>query len=188
MGELLAYLNGEYIPHSECKLPVFDLGIVLGAAVTDFTRTFNGEPFRIEDHVERLYRSCKYTYLKPKQTQQETIEISRKLVEHNSKVMPGNEWGIIYYITGGVNTVYAGGAGLQADLECTYVQHTFPMPFHLWSDIFTKGIHCVTPAHRHFPPQCPFFQDKEPQQTAHVGGRKGSGACRPGAQWRFILT
>ena len=55
MGEMLAYLNGAYIPHSECKLFVFDLGIVLGAAVTDFTRTFNGVPYRIDDHVERLY-------------------------------------------------------------------------------------------------------------------------------------
>ena len=153
MPEMLAYLNNEYIPHSECKLPVFDLGIVLGAAVTDFTRTFNGELFRLQDHVDRLYKSCKYTYLKPKQTKEETMQISRKLVEENSKVMPGVEWGVIYYITAGVNTVYAGGAGLQDDLESTYVQHTFPMPLHLWSSLFTDGIHCITPAHRHLPPQ-----------------------------------
>lgn len=154
MGELLAYLNGEYVPQSECKLPVFDLGIVLGAAVTDFTRTFNGNLFRLEDHVDRLYKSCKYTYLQPKQTKEETIEISRKLVEENSKIMPGVEWGVIYYITAGVNVQYAGGAGLQDDLESTYVQHVFPMPFHLWTDIYKNGVHCVTPAHRHFPPQC----------------------------------
>lgn len=186
MPELLAYLNGEYIPHSECKLPIFDLGIVLGAAVTDFTRTFNGEPYRIEDHVDRLYKSCKYTYLKPKQTKEETIEISRKLIEHNSKVMPGNEWGIVYYITGGVNTVYAGGAGLQDDLESTYVQHTFPMPFHLWKNIFTEGIHCVTPAHRHFPPQCLSSKIKNRNRLHMWVGGKEAALADPGAMALYL--
>ncbi|MBT3319306.1 MAG: hypothetical protein HN948_02100 [Clostridia bacterium] len=154
MGEMLAYLNGEFLPHSECKLPIFDVGIVLGAAVTDFTRTFNGKLFRLEDHVDRLYKSCKYTQIKLNKTKQETIEISRKLVEENSKVMPGQEWGVVYYMTGGVNEVYAGGAGLPDDMESTYVQHTFPIPSHLWRDLFINGAHCVTPAHRHTPPQC----------------------------------
>ena len=36
MNEPLAYLKGEYVPASQCVLPVYDLGIVLGAAVTDF--------------------------------------------------------------------------------------------------------------------------------------------------------
>ena len=38
----LAYLNGEFVPADECRLPVYDLGITIGAAVTDFLRTFGG--------------------------------------------------------------------------------------------------------------------------------------------------
>ena len=47
MSEPLAYLKGEFVPASQCKLSIYDLGIVLGAAVTDFLRTFNHEPFRM---------------------------------------------------------------------------------------------------------------------------------------------
>ena len=65
MGEPLAYLKGEYVPASQCVLPIYDLGIVLGAAVTDFLRTFRQEPYRMEDHVQRLYRSCKYARIEP---------------------------------------------------------------------------------------------------------------------------
>ena len=40
MVEPIAYLKGEFVPNSQCVLNIYDLGIVLGAAVTDFVRTF----------------------------------------------------------------------------------------------------------------------------------------------------
>jgi branched-subunit amino acid aminotransferase/4-amino-4-deoxychorismate lyase len=39
-------------------------------------------------------------------------------------------------------------------LAPSYVQHTFPLRFDLWRDVFLKGAHCVTPAPRHWPPPC----------------------------------
>jgi hypothetical protein len=36
MNQPIAYLEGESIPANKCKLPVYNLGIVQGAAVTDF--------------------------------------------------------------------------------------------------------------------------------------------------------
>lgn len=153
-GEPIAYLNGEFIPVSECKLPVFDLGIVLGAAVTDFLRTFNGKPYRMRDHVERFYRSCKYAFIEPPVDIDRTIEITETLIDRNLAAEPGRELGLVYYMTGGVNTVYAGSAGGQMESTPTYVQHTFPLPFNLWKRSFLDGIHCMTPSNRHWPPEC----------------------------------
>lgn len=76
MPEPLAYLKGEFLPASQCVLPVYDLGIVLGAAVTDFVRTFHQKAFRLEDHVHRFYQSCKYARIQPSVSMQETIDIS----------------------------------------------------------------------------------------------------------------
>lgn len=154
MKESLAYMNGKFIPQSECRLPIYDLGIVIGASVTDFLRTFHQKPFRMQEHVERLYRSCKYTYIQPPVSIDESMEISKKLIEHNSRLCPGQELGLVYYVTAGENPVYAGSAGLTGNLTPTYVQHTFPLPFFLWRDIFIKGIHCITPVNMHWPPQC----------------------------------
>ena len=154
MSEPIAYLKGQYVPASECKLPVYDLGIVLGAAVTDFFRTFDLKPFRMEQHVRRFYRSCKYARIAPPVTEAESIAISMKLIERNSRLAPGAELGVIYYITAGENAVYAGAAGMPKTLTPSYVQHTFPMPVTLWKDVFLKGVHCITPAPRHIPPQC----------------------------------
>lgn len=150
----IAYLNGQFIPATECKLPVFDTGIVIGAAVTDFLRTFNGKPYRMEDHVRRFYRSCKYAYIAPPVPIEESHEISRRILAHNAALAPGRELGLVYYMTAGENSVYAGAAGMPKKMTPTYVQHSFPLPFELWTRVFVEGIHCVTPSVRHWPPQC----------------------------------
>jgi len=154
MKEPIAYLKGEFVPASQCMLPVYDLGIVLGAAVTDFLRTFDQQPYRMEDHVRRFYRSCKYARIKPPVDMEETMAISEKLLAENGALAPGQELGLVYYITAGENTVYSGAAGMLEEFTPSYVQHTFPLRFHLWRDVFLEGVHCVTPAPRHWPPQC----------------------------------
>jgi branched-chain amino acid aminotransferase len=148
----IAYLKGDFVAADECRLPVYDLGIVLGAAVTDFLRTFNGKPFRMEEHIERFYRSCKYACIKPPVDIDESIEISLKLIKHNLDIYGGKDLGLVFYMTAGSNFIYAGSAGGAGEYEASYVQHTFPLPVELWRTIFTEGARCVTPSIRHVPP------------------------------------
>lgn len=154
MDQPIAYLKGEFVPASQCALPMHDLGIVLGAAVTDFLRTFDQQPYRMADHIQRFYRSCKYARIEPPVDLAESISISEHLLNTNAAVHPGQELGLIFYMTAGENSVYAGAAGIPASLTPSYVQHTFPMRFDLFRDIFVKGVHCMTPAPRHWPPEC----------------------------------
>jgi branched-chain amino acid aminotransferase len=155
MEQQIAYLKGKFIPADECKLAIYDTGIVIGAAVTDFLRTFNHKPYRIKDHVERFYRSCKYACIEPPVSIEETLEISNRIIENNAALIkPDEELGLVYYMTAGENFVYAGSAGLPRKMTPTYVQHTFTLPFQLWKEFFVDGIHCVTPSIRHWPPAC----------------------------------
>tara|TARA_B100000809_G_scaffold242574_1_gene266782 strand:- start:342 stop:1253 length:912 start_codon:yes stop_codon:yes gene_type:complete len=154
MTEPIAYLKGEFVPASECVLPIYDLGIVIGAAVTDFFRTFHQVPYRLEDHLQRLYRSCRYARIEPPVSIEESREISEKLIANNSQLAPGEELGLVFYMTAGENAVYAGAAGMPETLTPSYVQHTFPIRFSLFRNVFLEGVHCVTPAPRHWPPQC----------------------------------
>tara|TARA_B100001123_G_scaffold222840_1_gene250946 strand:- start:920 stop:1771 length:852 start_codon:yes stop_codon:yes gene_type:complete len=133
---------------------MYDLGIVLGAAVTDFLRTFHQRPYRMDDHIQRFYRSCKYARIQPPVDLAESISISEHLLKTNAPFHPGQELGLIFYMTAGENSVYAGAAGIPANPSPSYVQHTFPMRFDLFRDIFVNGVHCMTPAPRHWPPQC----------------------------------
>lgn len=154
-NEPLVYLNHELVPASKAHINIYDLGIVLGATLTEMTRTFRHQPFRLEDHLSRLFRSLKYAGIKPHLSKKEMHEITLKLVKANTKLIGKTEdLGIIHFVTPGENRIYAGSAASAARLTPTICIHSFPLPFSAWRHFFTDGAHVVTPAIRHIPPQC----------------------------------
>ena len=152
--ELQAFLNGKYLPLTECNLSVMDVGITNAASVTDFVRTFNHKIFRLEDHVDRFMKAAKNAYLDIPYTKEEICEISEKLIELNAAVYPECEFGMCFYVTPGVNWAYAGSAMTAADMTPTYVQHVFPEPIYTTKKFYTEGIKMVTSPVPHLPPQC----------------------------------
>jgi len=152
MSDPIAYLNGKYVPSSECVLPIYDAGIVIGAAVTDLLRTYRGRPYAASEHVRRLFESAKYAYLDIQHSEEEMLEIVNHLVDHNVKVWEGKEIALICYVTAGEFSVYAGSAAGPAGSATTVALHCFPLPLRLWKETITEGVHVVTPAQRHIPP------------------------------------
>ena len=155
MTEPLVYLRGQLVPASQAHVAIFDAGVVLGATVTEMTRTFRHAPYRVDDHVDRLFRSLKYTRMDIGMSKAELAKVSRDLVANNVQLVdPADELGLIHFVTAGEFPVYAGSAGRAARLTPTVCAHTFPMPFELWASKLDTGAHLVTPSIRHVPPQC----------------------------------
>ncbi len=152
MTEAIAYLNGRYVPNSACVLPVYDAGIVLGAAITDLLRTFRGEPYAVVEHVQRFMESARYANISLGLTSTELEEIVARLIAHNLQAWPERELALVFYATAGELPVYAGSAGLTGDMRSTVCLHCFPLPFALWRQAMSVGVHMVTPAQRHLPP------------------------------------
>jgi len=151
----IAYFRDRMIPANEAKLSVYDLGIVMGATVTDMARTYRHVPFRLDDHLVRFYESCKYARIMPRIALDETRNITQKIVQHNIKMLrPEEDLAIVYFITPGENPVYAGSAGTMVNTEPTFCIHTFRLPFEEWAHLIREGAHVVTPSIRHIPPQC----------------------------------
>lgn len=51
------YLNGKFVAASEAKVSVFDRGFLFGDAVYEVIRYFDGVPFAMDLHVQRLERT-----------------------------------------------------------------------------------------------------------------------------------
>ena len=155
MSEPLVYLRGEWTPASRASLAIYDAGVVMGATVTEMTRTFRLKPFGLDRHLERLFRSLKYTRFDIGMTRDQLAEISLELLAHNGKLLPpGGELGLIHFVTAGEFATYAGMAGRGASMKPTLCAHTFPLPFEMWAGKMRSGAHVVTPSIRHVPPQC----------------------------------
>lgn len=155
MSESLVFLNGQMVPASQAHIAIFDAGIVLGATVTEMTRTFRQKLYRLEEHLDRLFRSLKYTRMDIGISKEQLAAASQEVVAHNARLVdPRDELGLVHFVTAGEFPTYAGSAGRAARLTPTICVHTFPMPFEFWAAKLEKGQHVVTPAIRHVPPQC----------------------------------
>ena len=79
MDEGIVYLNGEFVSESMAKVSVFDRGFNGGEGVYDVTRTFGHKPFKLKEHIQRLYRSLKYTRidcgLSPEEMERLSLEV-----------------------------------------------------------------------------------------------------------------
>jgi branched-chain amino acid aminotransferase len=58
MAQPLYYVNGDFVPADQARLPVNDLSIVRGYGVFDYTRSYQGKPFKLHEHILRLQRSA----------------------------------------------------------------------------------------------------------------------------------
>lgn len=155
MTEPIVYLNDGFLPASQAKLNIYDLGIVLGATLTEMTRTFRHQPFCAGEHVARLYRSLKYSGIEVPLSPEEMLALTHELAAENCKLLqPNEDIGIVHFVTPGENAIYAGSAGLAGPMSPTICIHSFPLRFSMWKHLFVDGAHVVTPSIRHIPPQC----------------------------------
>ncbi len=155
MNEPRVYLNGEWPPVSQAAIPIYDKGIVIGATVTEMTRTYRQELFRLDDHLDRLYASLAYTGIDPGLEKLEMAQISRRLAAENRQgVAPDGELGLIHFVTAGKVPLYAGRPLTEAENRPTVCIHTFPLDFSYYTEPMRDGYHLITPSIRHIPPQC----------------------------------
>jgi branched-chain amino acid aminotransferase len=52
------YVNGRFVPAEEASVSVFDHGFLYGDGVFEGIRVYEGNIFRLCQHVQRLYRSA----------------------------------------------------------------------------------------------------------------------------------
>jgi len=57
VSDPLVYLNGEYLPLGEAKVPVLDRGFLFGDGVYEVIPVYGGKAFRLDEHLRRLEQS-----------------------------------------------------------------------------------------------------------------------------------
>ncbi len=51
------YLNGEFLPIEQARVPVMDRGFLFGDGVYEVVPVYSRRPFRLDEHLDRLQRS-----------------------------------------------------------------------------------------------------------------------------------
>ncbi|HUK83849.1 MAG TPA: D-amino acid aminotransferase [Verrucomicrobiae bacterium] len=64
----IAYVNGEFLPLDRAMVHVEDRGFQFADSIYEVVRTYRGQPFAIDDHLARLFRSLDAIQLKHQYT------------------------------------------------------------------------------------------------------------------------
>jgi branched-chain amino acid aminotransferase len=146
-GEPIVFLNGQLVPESQAGIPIRDRGFIYGDAVFDAARTFNGAPFKLTEHVKRLYDSLRYVRIDPGIAMGEMEDWSRKVVEHNYPLLPaGQDMWVMQRVTRGVE----GGSGEGSP---TVLIETHAIPFVARAPLYRDGARVTTPSVPRVPPR-----------------------------------
>ena len=60
---MLVYLDGKLVPKEEAKVAVFDHGVLYGDGVFEGIRVYDGNIFRLREHIVRLFESAKTIWM-----------------------------------------------------------------------------------------------------------------------------
>ena len=146
MAEYTAYFKGEWMPFSQVKIDPMDRGFTVGDVVFDVARTFNGKSFRMEDHIQRLYRSLKFVRIDPGLSAKEMLDISEEVVQRNDHLRAEvGDFTITQFVTRG-----PGSSSRSAGPPAVCVK-VAPIGFGRFADLFKDGAHGVITRTRSYP-------------------------------------
>jgi branched-chain amino acid aminotransferase len=150
MTTRIAYFNGRFLPETQVLIPYRDRSFNRGDGCFDMTRTFDGRIFRLEEHVERLYRSLAYLRIDVGIEPKQMIAISEEVVERNEPLRAAaGDWWVAQRVSRGVDAIGDEGwghTGPQLVVDCT------PLPLRARARVFRDGIDVLVPSIRRTPP------------------------------------
>ncbi len=147
-----AYFNGQFVPESDVRIPLRDHGFILGDAGYDMARTFHGVPFKMKEHIDRLYQTLRYLQIDPGMASTEMLSLSEEVLDRNKHLLTEDaDYWIAQRVTRGIPSLYVEPGDHQGPsviIECSVI------PFYERARHYRDGISIFISSVRRTPPEC----------------------------------
>lgn len=152
MSERQVYISGNMVPESEARISIFDSAVMLGDTATESTRTFAHRPFKLQEHIDRLYKSLKVMRIDPGIDAAQMLQITQDVLAVNLPNYAADQdcW-IVHNISRGLSI--AGSDPTVTGSGPTIMIFTQPMDLGSWANFYFEGCHAVTAMSRAVPAQ-----------------------------------
>ncbi len=180
----VAWFNGSIMPEGQILIPYRDRSWKSGDGAFDMTRTFNGVPFRLEEHIERFYRSLRYLRIDPGISPKEMIAASEEVVALNEHLRaPHGDWWVCQRVSRGVDAV--GDEGWEHTGPNLVVDVT-PLPLASRAIMYRDGAEVMTTTMRRTAPSMLSPRAKMNNYLNMIVAGQPIKAARPNA-WPLLL-
>ena len=151
MAKRLVYFNGEFVPEPEARISIFDCALMYGDMVFEMTRSFGQQPYRLREHLERLYGSLKYAQIDCGLDIDAMEEATHETIARNLPAIGALDFQIMHDVTRGAlplyNTIVKEGTAPIVSIN------VFPLVRHIggMAQLYQEGAHFVVPPQQSVP-------------------------------------
>jgi len=132
----MIYLNGEWMPIEEAKIPVLDRGFIFGDGIYEVIPVYRRKPFRGEGHMQRLARSLAAVEIPNPYSEARWMELIAEIIARQ----PFENQAVYFQVTRGV-----------AKRDHAFPKESTPTVFMMSNPLatpsdetFARGVACVT--------------------------------------------
>ncbi len=149
----IVYFNGRFLPEREARLSIYDSALLLGDMAYEVTRTIRQRPYRLRDHLERLWRSLAVLRIDPLLSIEALEQITLETLAQNLPLEGADvDWNIMHDVSRGPGDDYHTAFATE-EMRPTVLVSCFPLTEKLarLAPSFTSGVDLVVPAQRSIP-------------------------------------
>ncbi|QQS43849.1 aminotransferase class IV family protein [Candidatus Roizmanbacteria bacterium] len=77
------FIDDTWVEDTQASISIKDIAVLRGFAIFDFLRTYEGVPFRLEDHIDRFYNSARLMGMTPKYSKEDMTRIILEGIKMN---------------------------------------------------------------------------------------------------------
>jgi branched-chain amino acid aminotransferase len=147
MSQRIVYLNGRFVPESQARLSIYDSALTMGDMAFEVTRTFHGRPFRLRQHLERLFHSLAAIRINLGMTIEDIEQLTEQTLALNRPTEPADaDWNIIHNVSRGPAPAFL-DAFAPDEIRPTVVISCYPLAARMaaLAALYDRGLDLVVP-------------------------------------------
>ena len=187
MSQRVVYFNSRFVPEAEARVSIFDSALMYGDMAFEMTRTYNRRPFKLHEHLERLYGSLRLLEIDCGLSLAEMERITLETFERNLPTESADmDWQIMHDVSRGPLELYR--TAFSEPPRPTVSINCWPLVTHMgaFAANYASGVHMVIPAQQTLPahlvdPKAKTRSRLHYQMALLQAGRMGTG------RWPVLL-
>jgi branched-chain amino acid aminotransferase len=148
----VVYFNGEFVPESEAKISIYDSALMFGDMVFEMTRSFNGEQFKLKEHIDRLYVGLSILRIPISMTKEQLEKACQETIEANKEAFrQDDEHRLMIDVSRGLLGIYEGIEDLHKGTNVIIADFPLRWTVANMGELFESGINAVVTSQRAIP-------------------------------------
>lgn len=141
------YFNGDFVTEQDARVSIFDSALIFGDMAFEMTRTYAQKPFRLREHLERLYASLRLLEIDCGLRMEEMYQLTLETLAKNQPTETDDvDWQIMHDVSRGPLSLY--GSAFPQGLRPTVSINCWPLITHMgeFAPRYDEGVDLIVPA------------------------------------------